>query len=477
MDNQNDIIVQKIKELKKIKPRQEWKNLTRVFLLSKIKETQEEKLTCYTKNYTEKTEKYQQDCQSNDEKFSFWDKKADFKVIREIKKAQKETFFGFLGNLTGIPAVFSKAICLICVFTMTTGGVFAIGIESQKSVAGDTLYPVKRAIEKTKTTFFPSDNKSQTYTDLASRRLDELNKIAENPESAEKKKEKMQETIDDFKDEIETAKIALVQPKIERNTSEKAEAARKVMAKTEEFKEILEKVPSQMPKEIQKEIEENINEALEASEKANFAAVEQMIELDISDEEKLAFVMAELEKTEDKAKETKEKAEKINSEEINKLKGERPAENEEISGKKENTPVFWLIKSVAAKEDLIEIEFEENKEENAIIEDNLKELKNNALESIKEAEGLLEKAKEYLTKKDFKTALKLISVSNELIKSAEKVIKSAPISEEPTENSSENNNNENKSEDSELIDKSGKSIKNASRPSDKNIESEILKLR
>ncbi len=40
MDNQNDIIVQKIKELNKIKPRQEWKNLTKVFLLSKMKEKQ-----------------------------------------------------------------------------------------------------------------------------------------------------------------------------------------------------------------------------------------------------------------------------------------------------------------------------------------------------------------------------------------------------------------------------------------------------
>jgi hypothetical protein len=201
MDNQSDIIVQKIKELKKIKPRQEWKDLTKVFLLSKI----------------ENAEKHQ----NVKQKFSFWDRKADFKVIRELKKAQKETFFGFLENLTGIPVVFSKAICLICVFAMTASGVFAVGVESQKSVVGDTLYPVKRAIEKTKTTFFPSDNKSQTHTDLASRRLDELNKIAGNSESAEEKKGKMNETIDDFKDEIETAKIALVQPKIDRNTSEK----------------------------------------------------------------------------------------------------------------------------------------------------------------------------------------------------------------------------------------------------------------
>ncbi len=448
MDNQ-DIIVQKIKELKSIKPRQEWKNLTKVFLLSKIEERQP---NCYSQDCAENAEKRQ----SFKQKLSFWDKKADFKVIREIKKAQKETFFGFLENLTGVPAVFAKAICLICIFTMTTSGVFAVGVESQKSVVGDTLYPVKRAIEKTKITFFTSGNKSQMYTDLASRRLDELNKIAEKSESAEEKKGKMNETIDDFKNEIETAKIALVQPKIDRNTLEKAEAAKKVMTKTEEFKEILEKVPAQMPKEIQEEIGENIDEALEASEKANFAAVEQMIELDISDEEKLAFVMVELGKTEDKVKEAKEKAEKITGDEINNptregLEGS--IENEEISGKKENTPAFWLIKSVAAKEDLIKFEEnEENKEDNAVIEDNSEEFKNNALENIKEAEELLEKAKEYLAKNDFKTALKLISVSNELIKSAEKVIKSAPVSEEPVENSSENNDNENKSENSESID-------------------------
>jgi hypothetical protein len=248
---------------------------------------------------------------------------------------------------------------------------------------------------------------------------------------------------------METAKIALVQPKIERNTLEKVEAAKKVIARTEEFKEILEKVPSQMPEEIQAEIGENIDKALEASEKASFAAVEQMIGLDIPDEEKLAFVMVELEKTENKAKETKEKAEKIGGNEINESEGqglEEPIENEEISEKKENMLVFWLIKSVAAKEDLIE--FEENREINTIIENDPEELKNNALENIDEAEKLLEKAKEYLAKNDFKTALKLISVSNELIKSAEKVIKDMPVSEESVEN------NEDISEDSELIEKS-----------------------
>jgi hypothetical protein len=351
MDNQNDIVIQKIKELKKIKPRQEWKNLTKVFLLSRMKEQQS---NCYSESYTENAEK----CQSIKQKFSFWDKKADLKVIKEIKKAQKQTFFGFLENLTGIPAVFSKALCFIFIFAITTSGVFAVGIESQKTVAGDMLYPVKKAIEKTKIVFSASDKKSQTHTDIASRRLDELNKIVENPESAEKKKGKMNETIDDFKDEIETAKIALVQPKIDRNTLEKAEAARKIMAKTEEFKEILEKVPSQMPKEIQAEIGKNIDEALEKSEKANFAAVEQMIEMDISDEEKLALVMAELGKTEGKAKITKEKAEKINNNTIDETKIEKkqletkdPIENEEVSENENNLLVFWLIKSVEAKED------------------------------------------------------------------------------------------------------------------------------
>ncbi|MCK4859056.1 MAG: hypothetical protein KAS87_00670 [Candidatus Omnitrophica bacterium] len=451
MDNQNDIIVQKIKELKSIKPRQEWKDLTKVFLLSKIEEKQS---NCYIKSCAKNTEKRQ----NVKQKFSFWDKKADFKVIREIKKAQKETFFGFLENFTGIPAVFSKAICLICIFTMTASGVFAVGVESQKSVAGDTLYPVKKAIEKTKIAFFPSNNKSQTHTDLASRRLDELNKIAEKSESAEKKKGKMQETIDDFKDEIETAKIALVQPKIDRNTLEKVEAAKKVMAKTEEFKEILEKVPAQMPEEIKEEIGENIDEALEISEEANFAAVEQMIELDIPDAEKLTLVMTELEKVKNKAKKIKEKVEKINSNEIkieeNRIEKENLQENEEISKKSLSSfLVYLIIKSVQAEEEKpVQKEIEVKGNDNNT-QDNSKITKIKTLEDIGktlEDLGELEKLiKEYLAKKDFKTALKLISVFKELIKNleAEKVIKSTPVSEEPDENSSENN--ENKSEESE----------------------------
>jgi hypothetical protein len=447
MKDQKDPIINKIRELEKIRPRLEWKNLTRAFLFSKIEESVD-KSSCYSLDYSS-GESF-----SQKENFSSEDSKS-------IERTDK-SFFGFIGGF--FPRVLPRAVCLILIFVMMSGGVFALGFESQESLPGDLFYPIKRTVEKAKIALYPSKNKVHLHTDLASRRLEELDKIAKKTESPQEKKEKAKEAIEDFKKEVETTKIALAQPKIN-SVSQKVEAVKKVREKTEEFKEILEKVPEQFPEEIQKEVKENIDEAVETSEEVGYAALEELAKAeDITDEETLNQIAVEIgkeiEKTESKINEVKEKVKGSGD------SGELDEIETEKTGMEINNGVkyfgFLIIKAVQAAEDLIKEETEYNEDfylkdsqgtvqtdselgsggnnssgtglEEEEIDENAadgstdeisgeEEFLLETVTEIKEAEELLEKAKEYLAKKDFKTALKLISAARELVKKAERTIK------------------------------------------------------
>jgi len=453
MNKQNDIIIKKIKELKNIKPRQEWKDLTKVFLLSKI-----EKRTVELNHNAHNAQK----SWFNQSFFGFFKKNIRQNHYFKTTAPSASFWAGFK------PKVFLKTTCLLLLFVIMSGGMFAFGFESQKSLPGDFLYSIKKSIEKTKITFSPSSKKAQLHTDLADRRLEELNEIVNKPNSVQEKKEKVKETIKDFRKEIEATKVALIQPEINKSKPKKTktEIVKTVKTKTDEFKEILEKVPEQIPKEIKEEVKEDIDKALESTEETGFIAIEQIVvSEDIPNEEKLVLVMSEIEKVENEMKEIKEKVEKIDNNEIktkeNKIKKENLQEQKEKEEKAEkrwnNFLVYLIIKSVQAEEDSIqkEVKIENNDITDDDIQDNFKAVKIKALEDIKKAEKLLEKAKKCLEKKDFKTALNFISASKELIKNAkESIVKNIP-SEEFIDESNKNEN-----ENSDSIDKSKHEINN-----------------
>ncbi len=460
--DQKDLIVNKIKLLKQVHPREEWKVSNRVFLLAKIEN-----------EYFVEPDKKQQ-------------KAVSSSLIRDIRlplhnfHTEKISDFQFqdpqrpfmdrLRAIFFLRALARPITAVILFFTVACGAFAAVGIKSQESIPGDALYPVKIAIEKAEIFLTTRDKKAELHTNLAKRRLDEASKIAKIDEPAPvKKKEKIEKTIEVFKKEVKTAKVYLAEPIVDDNSEKAAAIAKNIESKTDEFEKVLKDIPEALPKEIKSDIKDSVDEALDASEEVGDKALEVMVEnMDgISEEEVLAKITQEIQKTEAKIAKVEVKAEEVKQGKIRKT-GEdqegdktRDKENEEI--KKTDEEVFeikeilsvLIVKTAEAEEEKAKEKMDElnqlnpenggDKEDINKVEEDVTasddEILSKALEDLKEAKSLLEKAKKYLKEKDFKTALKLISTSKELVKKAEAVIENLSFDESSNESEPQNGDN------------------------------------
>ena len=115
---------------------------------------------------------------------------AQIKELRQIKPNQgwvfsvKNRILGdqkerqSVGDILEIIAksLFQPKVALAGVSTLTI--LFSILILSQDSLPGDSLFILKRAMEKSQTLFVSQDNIAQVNLETANKRLDELTKIA-----------------------------------------------------------------------------------------------------------------------------------------------------------------------------------------------------------------------------------------------------------------------------------------------------------
>src|SRR3989344_841555 len=115
---------------------------------------------------------------------------AQIKELRQIKPNQgwvfsvKNRILGdqkerqSVGDILEIIAksLFQPKVALAGVSTLTI--LFSVLILSQDSLPGDSLFILKRAMEKSQTLFVSQDNIAQVNLETANKRLDELTKIA-----------------------------------------------------------------------------------------------------------------------------------------------------------------------------------------------------------------------------------------------------------------------------------------------------------
>ena len=99
-----------------------------------------------------------------------------FSVKNRILGDQKER--QSVGDILEIIAksLFQPKVALAGVSTLTI--LFSVLILSQDSLPGDSLFILKRAMEKSQTLFVSQDNIAQVNLETANKRLDELTKIA-----------------------------------------------------------------------------------------------------------------------------------------------------------------------------------------------------------------------------------------------------------------------------------------------------------
>jgi len=199
-------LYKEIKRLKGIKPSQEWMNLTRHNLTTRI----------------------------------------DFDTRFDVRPS----FLFWLKE----PQTLALAMSLLLIFI---GGPWLTIKASQPSLPGDLLYSVKRASEGIQTTVASEENKTNLQAEFAHRRLEELNKISNDSFSSDEKAEKTKQVVNDFKHNL--AGIS----QYVGNASK--EQAIEVAKKTKKIKEDLDKMPAEIKDELveaEKAIEEISDQVL-----------------------------------------------------------------------------------------------------------------------------------------------------------------------------------------------------------------------
>lgn len=149
-------LIAKIKELKQIKPNQDWVILTK------------------NRIFEEKQEEYS----IAQDSITIANILSIFKIFR-------------------YRPVLVPITCLIILI-----GIFGF---AQNTVPGDFLYPVKRAAENTQVSFSPESQKSKIHLELANKRLEELNLIAKSNRVKD-----LAPTIEDFQANVSEAAKNLV---------------------------------------------------------------------------------------------------------------------------------------------------------------------------------------------------------------------------------------------------------------------------
>lgn len=179
---------------------------------------------------------------------------------RLVESIMPENVFRFVVR----PAVLS-----LLVFGAAFGSWAASVSASYNSLPGDTLYSLKRMAERAQFSLTSKNDRPSLQIELASRRLDEVAKIAEKP-SIINKEERTKQAVKNFTEQVYSVKITLENLSTEDKKSNKAmEMAQMVDRKTTEYATILEKTKeSSAAPEVKKEVEAATSAVSDAGIKA-----------------------------------------------------------------------------------------------------------------------------------------------------------------------------------------------------------------
>ncbi len=156
-------VIHKIKLLKQIQPREEWKVSNRAFLLAKI-----ENEFCVEARQCLVTKKQKRSISSliRDIRLPLHNFQAEEIPDFQFQDSQK-SFIGRMRAVLFLRTLVRPIFVVILFFSITCGTFAAVGVKSQESIPGDRLYPIKIAIENAETFLTSQDKKAGLHTDLA----------------------------------------------------------------------------------------------------------------------------------------------------------------------------------------------------------------------------------------------------------------------------------------------------------------------
>jgi len=224
------MIITELKNLKDIKPQQDWVQSEREILLSQI--------------------------------------------IGQRAESKPQSFFATAKNFSKIflPNKMLKFVAQpVGVMVMVFAAVFSTGIlgvnASKGSVPGDILYSVKKTSEKVKVGLTSQmEEKAKLHVGFAAERVKEVEKIVKQENNKESKKEKVKIATDGLKEELTKAKEQMEQAK-ENPTDAKAvvEAAKDVDKKAEELSVQINEKKDDLAKAVSEEGDQEVLQTLDAA--------------------------------------------------------------------------------------------------------------------------------------------------------------------------------------------------------------------
>ena len=243
-------LMKKIKGLKRIEARTEWKKSNREFLMSEIKSTMP----------------------AADEKWALELSKIIF-PWRVMKLAAR------------------PAMALMTVTALVLGSGLSVSA-SQFALPGDALYGLKIASEKVQVALtFDKKESAKIHVELAGKRINEIKQIKENTDSDSQKVRKINVAMDKFKEEISTVQNKL--ENLNKGSSPEAtvEVAKIIDNKTTEYQEDLVQATNELP-ELNDAIQ-NISQSLDLADKTNDAALTLVVEKHVQGEVVLSSELEE----------------------------------------------------------------------------------------------------------------------------------------------------------------------------------------
>lgn len=231
----------------------------------------------------------------------------DFSVLRGL--------FSFLENK---PSRFAAkwAYALSIGFLVVASGGGATAWAAKHSLPGSALYSVKIAMEKIRLqASLSSEGKIRLQAQMTDMRLNELQKVVQSSEDPEKKKEKVEQVVNQISQQLSKANNQL--PKMASVESAKNMASAKVI---NESAVKAEKMLSQMKEALPSELKENLGDKLaqtaETADRASSKALEIIVKSQTGPTDNsliLATIREKIELTQEKVNVISQKAENVSS--------------------------------------------------------------------------------------------------------------------------------------------------------------------
>lgn len=224
----NEIIVKKLKTLRRIKPSASWLDSQRSFLLSEISREQ------------------------------------------NIKQGKTFGVFPFFNFSKLFKPAFALAFAIIVL--ISSFGTISIISAAQNSLPGDPLYSLKTAFERTQMQLIPGDeNKARLSIKFVNQRMDEFTQLADQTDKAGSK-ENIDKTVKKITEQLVTVRENIDKLKAT-NAAKAAEVAKLVNSQAANYEQTLIKTGEQLTSIIPDEqITQDINQALDELKKTKETA-------------------------------------------------------------------------------------------------------------------------------------------------------------------------------------------------------------